>query len=168
MAFLDFLLGKDEKTDQFQRFTPDQQGVLNQILGKSAGGLGQGFDFLQSILGGSPEAMQRFQAPARRAFEEQTLPSIAERFSSLGAQKSSAFGQQLGEAGKRLEESLAAQRSGLGLNALQQLQQLLGVGLTPQFENVLRPATGGFLGGLSPGLGYGIGSLAQLLPLLAL
>lgn len=158
-GFLDFLFGKGEKTQQFQRFTPQQQQVFNQILGGASGQLPQSFEFLNSILSNDPEAIAKFEAPTRRAFEEQTIPSIAERFTGMGAQKSSAFGQQLGEAGKRLEEGLGAQRSQLGFNALAQLQSLLGTGLTPQFENVLRPGQSGLFQ-------QGAESIAQWLPLL--
>lgn len=145
MAFLDFLFGKDEKTQQFQKYAPNQQNILNQILSRGEAPLSSGFDFLSSILSNNPEAIARFEAPTRRAFSEQTLPSIAERFTGMNAQKSSAFGQQLGQAGQRLEESLASQRSGRGFQALSQLQSLLGNGLTSQFENVLRPRSPGFL-----------------------
>lgn len=160
-GFLDFLFGKGEKTQQFQRFTPQQQEVFGQLMGGASGQLPQAFEFLNNILSGDPEAIAKFEAPTRRAFEEQTIPSIAERFTGQGAQKSSAFGQQLGQAGQALEEGLAAQRSQLGFKALSQLQQLLGSGLTPQFENVLRPGTQGLLGTSAQ-------SLAQFLPILAL
>lgn len=174
MAFLDFLLGKGEKTEQFQNFTPSQQSAFQDLLAGGQSGLPGGFDFLQSILGQSPEAMSQFEAPTRRAFQEQTLPSIAERFTGMGAQKSSAFGQQLGQAGQRLEESLAAQRGQRSFDALNQLQNLLGTGLTQQFENVFRPATTGLLGGLLEGAGQGVGqaggvaALMKLLPLLGI
>lgn len=159
-GFLDFLFGKGEKTQQFQNFSPDQQNVLGQLLGGASGQLPQAFEFLNNILSQDPEAMANFEAPARRAFEEQTIPSIAERFTGQGAQKSSAFGQQLGKAGESLEEGLASQRSQLGFNALSQLQQLLGSGLTPQSENLFRPGTQGLLG-------TSANSLAQFLPILA-
>lgn len=174
MAFLDFLFGKGERTEQVPRFTKGQEGALDQILGGAQGQLGSGFDFLNSILSQNPEAIAKFEAPTRRAFQEQTLPSIAERFTKMGAQRSSAFGQQLGQAGQRLEESLAAQRSGLSMDALGQLQNLLGTGLTPQFENVFRPATQGLLGGLATSAGQGLGqaggmaAMMKLLPLLGL
>lgn len=162
MSFMDFLFGQGEKTQQFQRYTDEQQQALNNILRRATGAADQGFNFLESILGQSPEAMQQFQAPALRAFEEETVPSIAERFTGSlgeGSHRSSAFGQQLGKAGASLQENLSAQRGQLGMNALSQLQGLLGAGLTPQFENVFRPATKGFLQ-------QGGESLAQLLPYL--
>lgn len=145
MAFLDFLFGEGEKTQQFQNYTPEQRNTLNQLLSGGTSQIPQGFDFISQILSNDPEMMQKFEAPTRRAFEEQTLPSIAERFTGMNAQKSSAFGQQLGQAGQRLEESLASQRAGRGFQALGSLQQLLGTGLTQQYENALRPRQPGAL-----------------------
>lgn len=170
----DFLFGQKEKIENVPLYNPQQQDVFKQLLQGSKNQLPDIFSFLQNILSQSPEAMQAFEAPTRRAFAEQTLPTIAERFSGLNAQKSSAFGQQLGEAGKRLEESLAAQRSGLGFNAASQLQNLLGSGLTQQTENIFRPSTPGFLGSLGSGAASSIGqvggmaAMAKLLPLLGL
>ena len=162
--FLDFLFGQGEKTEQFQRYTPQQQQVLGQLLGGASGQLPQAFDFLSSILSQDPEAMARFEAPTRRAFEEQTIPSIAERFTGMNAQRSSAFGQQLGQAGQRLEEGLAAQRGRMGFDALNQLRGLLSGGLTQQFDNVYRPQTFGLMGELGE---KGAEMLPMLLKLLS-
>ncbi len=161
MSISEFFFGKPERTEQIQRFTPEQQQILNQLLGGAGAQLPQAFQYLSQILSQDPEMMRQFEAPARRAFEEQTIPSIAERFSGMGAQRSSAFGQQLGQAGAALEEALAAQRAGLGGQAISQLQSLLGGGLTPQFETMIRPGTQGALGGLAAGLGSGLGTLGS-------
>ena len=159
MAFLDFLFGNHEKMEQVPRFNKGQEGAFKDLLGGASSQLPQGFEFLNQILSNNPDVYNQLEAPTRRGFNEQTLPSIAERFSSMDAQKSSAFGQQLGQAGERLEESLAAKRTGMKGDALSQLQSLLQTGLTPQFENVFRPGTQGFAQGASQGL-------AQLLPYL--
>lgn len=165
MAFLDFLKGKKptkEKFVQIERFTPEQKEVLNQILQMARGLAPEGIEFLSSILGQTPEAMERFEAPARRAFAERTLPSIAERFSAMGAQRSSAFPQILGQAGAGLEEALSAQRAGLGFQGLGALQGLLGLGMAPQFTTGIvpgRPGSPGFLGALAPSLGQTLGML---------
>lgn len=161
MSFMDFLFGKGEKTQQFQSYTPQQQQVFGQLLNQGSRQLPQAFDFLSQLLTPGSEALEAYSAPSMRAFEEQTLPTIAERFTGMNAQKSSAFGQQLGQAGAGLQENLAAQRARLGSSAISQLQSLLQGGLTPQFENVFRPATQGFAGA-------GAQSLAQILPLLML
>lgn len=165
MAFLDFLLGKGEKTKQFQRFTEPQQQTLDQILGGAQQGIDPAIQYLMQILSQDPEMMKQFEAPTMRQFQEETLPSIAERFTGSlgeGGQRSSAFGQQLGQAGERLQEKLGAQRAGLGSNAIQQLMSLLGTGLQPRFETAYQPRQPGFLEagarGIAPALGQFAGA----------
>lgn len=170
MAFMDFLFGKGERTQQVPRFSRTQQNALNSLLSGAQQQLPQGLDFLSSLLSPGMEDESIYERPAMRQFEEQIIPGIAERFTKnfgTGSSRSSAFGQQLGQAGARLSEALAAQRAGrgaqrsqLGLGALSQLQSLLGAGLTPQFETLLRPAQQGFLGQAAGlGLDYGLRSL---------
>lgn len=167
MAFMDFLFGKGEKTKTRPIYNaPGQQDILGQLTGALGQQLPMGLGNLQNILGGSPEAFESFFAPARRGFEQQTLPSIAERFTGLfgeGAYKSSAFGQQLGQAGKELEEDIFSQRQGMQGNALSQLLQLLAPALAPRQQQITSPRQPGFLEsgalGLLPGLGGGLGML---------
>src|SRR3990167_60187 len=106
MDFLSGLGPTPARTEQLSRFTGPQQGAINQILGSGLQGLQQNkMDF-------APIAAQ-----AREQFQQQTIPSIAERFTSMGGcgGRSSAFGQQLGAAGAGLESSLAALGSQYGL-----------------------------------------------------
>ena len=166
MAFMDFLFGKGERTQRVPKYNQQQSNALSEILSNAQGQVPQIFDYLSSLLSQSPEALQQFQAPSLRAFEEQTLPTIAERFTGsfgTGSNKSSAFGQQLGQAGAALQENLAAQKAGLSMESLGPLLSLLQLGLNPQFESVIRPGTSGLLGGLlergSAGLGSGLGYL---------
>jgi len=157
MAFLDFLFGKGEKTKEFQRFTPEQESYMGDVLRRMRGVMPAGFEYLQSILSQEPEMMARFERPAMRAFEEEILPSIAERFTGMfgpGAQRSSAFGQSLGQAGQRLAEALSAQRAGLGMQALGGLQALGAPGLTQMREQMYMPRRPGFLESMAPSLGY--------------
>jgi len=156
-----FLFGRKGKIQQVPTVTPEQKGILDQLLGGMSGPLGSGLQNLQNILGGGPEAFQAFEAPARTAFQQQTIPQIAERFSGLGAQRSSAFGQTLGQAGANLEQNLAAQRAGLPSQALSQLQGLLGTGMTPQFGMQQVPGSSGALQGLMQMLGQGFGAVGQ-------
>ena len=162
MAFLDFLFGKPEQMQQAQLYTPEQQQSMQQQLGGATQQLPQIFEYLNQILSQNPELMKQFEAPAMRQFEEQILPTIAERFSGLNAQKSSAFGQQLGQAGAGLSENIAAQRAGLGQQAIGQLQQLLQGGQQRQYENIFRPQTFGALGQLAGGIGQGLGTAGSL------
>lgn len=148
MAFMDFLLGKGEKTKTKPIYNPQQENVLNQLLGSISGQLPMGLSNLQNILGGDEGTFESFFAPARRSFEQQTLPSIAERFTGLfgeGAQKSSAFGQQLGQAGKEFEEDIFSQRLGMQQDALSQLLSLLGPALSPRQYQYVKPRKRGLL-----------------------
>ncbi len=148
MAFMDFLRGEGEKTKSRPLYNPQQE----QILGTARGGLQQqlptGLENLRKILGGDEETFESFFAPARRGFEQKTLPSIAERFTGSlgeGSQRSSAFGQQLGQAGKEFEEDIFSQRLGMQQGALQQLMQLLDPALSPTQEVTTTPRQSGFL-----------------------
>ena len=171
-AVLPFLLeklfpGKKEKMQQVPSMAPGQMDLLNQLLGGLGGGetgggpMGAGLSNLQQLLSGDPEAFAKFEAPYQRQFQEQTVPGLAERFSGMGAgaQGSSAFGQQLGQAGAGLSEGLASLRGGLQQGAMGQLASLLGIGMgASPFENIFRPQTGGMGQAMAPGIGAGIGS----------
>jgi hypothetical protein len=157
MAFMDFLFGKKGGFEQTPSMIPQQRQLLEQLLGGLGETTGQGFDFLSKILGGDTS---QFEAPLMRQFYEQTVPGIAERFSGMGvgAQGSSAFGQQMGAAGAGLAEQLGALRGQLGLQGLSHLQGLMGQGLGSRaFESIYRPSTSGFIGGTASGIGTGIG-----------
>lgn len=182
-SILNFLFGQKEKMQQQPTMTGGQSGLLQQLLqglsggGTGGGAMGAGMQSLMDILSGSPESMQKFEAPYKRQFNEQTVPGLAERFSAMGsgAQGSSAFGQQLGQAGAGLSETLAALRGQLQQGAMGQLQGMMGQGLGQRsFENIFRPATSGFFGGMAPGIGQGIGqaggmyAASKLLPMLGM
>lgn len=162
MAFLDFLTGNAPQTQQFQRFTPEQQNVLNQLLGQAASGLQnqKPFDFAP------------IEQEARTKFKTETIPSIAERFTAMGSgPRSSNYLSSLGSAGSSLEQSLASLKSNVGLQQQSQqqnlLQNLLQLGLTPQFETGYTPRSPGFLESAGVPLLQGLGqSLPYLLPLL--
>lgn len=135
------LTGKPEETKQFQNFKPNQVAALDQLLQMG----------LQNF---NPAAQEQL---ARNQFQTQTLPSIAERFTSMGGgQRSSAFQGALGQAGAGLEQSLAALRSQYG-------QQALNYGLRPQFENLYQPETQGLFGGLSQSAGPILEQLLKLI-----
>lgn len=156
MAFWDFLLGKGEKTQEYQRYNPQQNQALDMLLSGGQQQLPQAFQFLQSILSQDPAQMQAFERPAMRQFEEQIIPGIAEKFTANfgpGSYRSSAFGQQLGAAGAKLAENLQAQRAGLGMQGIQQLIQMLGGGLGQRTGRETVPGQPGALQGIMPALG---------------
>lgn len=147
-----FLVGQPEQVQQFSRYSPENQQSFNELIGNILGQYQQGGDF---SAGFEPIAQK-----ARSQFQQQTVPSIAERFTAMGGQRSSAFPQVLGQAGAGLEEGLAAQGAQFGQTQQQLMQRLLGLG---QQESVLRPASQGLLGGLASGGAQGLGSVLPLL-----
>lgn len=156
-----FLVGSPGQQVQFNRFTPQQQGLQNQSIGQLMSmlqGAGGNFNF-------EPIAQQ-----ARTGFQTQTVPMLAERFASLGSNKrSSGFEGQLGSAAAGLEEGLAGLQSKYNLAAGGQQNQLLSLllnlAMQPSFETGYRPGTSGLLGGLAGGVGQGLGALGSLAPL---
>lgn len=140
-SFLENIFGSSPQVQQLQRFSPSQQNLQNQTI-QQALGLLQG------------NASTPLQQQSMRRFQTQTIPSIAERFTALGAggQNSSAFQGALGSAGAGLEQDLNAQ-------GFQQLMQLLGHSFQPSFENVITPGQPGLFHGLAGGVGQGLGSL---------
>ena len=132
-------LGDPAKEQQIQRFTPEQQSTLDQLMQQ----------------GQEQTGMDGVEGLARKRFQEDTIPSLAERFTSMGAggQRSSAFESSLGRAGSDLEAQLAALRQQGGM-------QKLGLGLQPRFDTGYSPASQGLFGA-------GASSLMSLLPLLA-
>ncbi len=89
----------------------------------------QGQGYLSNILNQNPydpQFLEQFQKPYMREFQEQTVPGLAERFSSLGARNSSAFGQALGSAGASLAERLASLAGGIGMQRQQMGQEAAG------------------------------------------
>lgn len=154
-SFLEYLFGQPEKFEQIQRYNPQQLSALQNILSMGLQGL-KGMQNVDPYAGFAPIAQQ-----ARSQFEQQTVPSLAERFTGTGGALSSpAFASQLGAAGAGLNENLAALQSQYGLsNRAQlakergQLMSLLGMGLTPTFETLHRPAQEGLLQSLFGGVG---------------
>lgn len=119
--------GQQDSLQTFNRYSPDQQNAMNTLLRSAMGQLSSNkFDFgpIENI--------------ARRDFKENTIPTIAERFSQLNAQKSSAFPMALGRAGRELEENLAGQRQDYNLRQQDQAIRLLEAGLNPQFDSLYR------------------------------
>ena len=94
--------------------------------------------FLLDKLPGLYNQLEQFQdvdfspieEQARTEFSTQTIPALAERFTSMGGggQRSTGFQSALGRAGSTLEGELAAQRANFSQNLAQlQNQRLLGL-----------------------------------------
>lgn len=147
-GFMEFLTGKPESFTQIPKFTPEQQGSMQQLLQQIMPQLmGNQFDF-------GP-----IEEQARAGFEGKTLPSIASRLTSMGqgARYSSGAQDMFGQAGSDLEKGLASMKQQYGMQQQGQLQNLLGMGLTPQFDTQYRQEGEGLLGSMAPGFGAGFG-----------
>jgi len=148
---------------QTPRFTPQQRGGYEQLLQ-------QGLSGMQNI----PSAQFGPIADLYKTqFQQQTIPTIAERFTGMGAggQRSSAFEQALGGAGAGLNQQLAGMEQQFNMQQrgqeISRLMNMLQMGLQPQFQTDYIPPEPGFLSSVGSGLGAGIGSampmIAQLL-----
>jgi hypothetical protein len=118
---------KGYQQGSLQQFTPEQMGLLQQLLQ----GIG-GDSFLSQLAGGDEEAFAQMEAPALRQFG-QLQGNIASRFSGMGdtgGRHSSGFGHELTSAGSNFAQDLASKRMGLQRQAMMDLyglgNQLLG------------------------------------------
>jgi len=140
-------MGTPARTEQTPLTTPEQKSVLDKLLSQGA----------ESFADFGPIEQQ-----ARTQFAEETIPGLAERFTSMGGgQRSSAFQSALGRAGAGLESSLAGLKSQRGA-------QQLGLGLQPQFQPTRLQREPGLLEQILPGLmqalgGYATGGVSTLL-----
>ncbi len=152
----EFFFGSDPRMQQASLLNPQQQGLQNQGIQQLMQLLGQG--------GGQPGSFEPIAQRARTQFQTQTVPGLAERFTALGGQNSSAFQGALGSAASGLEEGLAAQGSQYGLQQNAQLQGLmqllLGLSSRPSFENLVFQGQPGAFHGLAQGFGEGLGGFA--------
>jgi hypothetical protein len=114
-----------------QRYKPEQQQTLDWLR-----------QFAQNQLGSGQFDFGPIEQQARTGFTSKTVPSIMERFTSLGGEGtagSSALKGALGSAGAGLEESLAAMRQQYNLAREPLLQNLLGMGLQQQQDLSYQP-----------------------------
>lgn len=166
-GFSDFLYGSPARNEQISRYTPQQQSAMQSLLNSGLSGLNKGpqqsYDWQQQF---AP-----IQQKAINQFNQQTVPNLAERFTSMGSGaglSSPAFASQLGQAGAGLSENLAALQSqyaqqGEQLNQSRQgmdqnyLLRLLQGGLTPQFDSLYHEEDPGFAQ-------QGLQSLLQIAP----
>jgi hypothetical protein len=111
---------------QLGTLRPNQQNLQDSLI-----------NLIQQRLSGQG-GLSPISQNAMNRFNTQTVPSLAERFTSLGSgsQGSSAFAGQLGAAGGNLQNELA------GLD-WQQILQLLGPALGQSSENIMQEP-GGF------------------------
>lgn len=100
--------------------TPEMIQFFNKMLGGVQGGSLQGIDYLSQLASGTPEAFEKAEAPAYRAFDQQ-LGNIGSRFSSFGGQGSSAFQNATAGAASEFSENLGANRMKIQQDAINKL-----------------------------------------------
>lgn len=122
-----FWKGAPGQWSQQSLYDPQQMGAIQQIIQMAMGGLQN-----------PQQGFEPFAQSARQNFQENTLPSIFERFTSMGkgAQSSGAFQGMLSRGASDLESGLAQGASQYGMQNQQLMQNLLGMGLRPTYENV--------------------------------
>lgn len=143
----------------FERLNPSQQQLRENLI-----------QFLPQLLGQIQQNQPNFNAisnQARNQFQSQTLPSIAERFTSMGSGlRSSDLQGTLGAAGAGLESQLAGQQAQFGLAQQGQqqnlLENLLSNALRPTSDVISEPGSTSYA---SQGLGI-VGELLKFIPLL--
>lgn len=106
-------------------------GALGQLAGGALGGpTGSAIGGVLGNIGGSlfdryqaSQAFGPFEEAARKSFQQQTIPGIAERFAGQGALGSSAFQGALGQAASDLESQLAQAKANYSAQQMDQLMK---------------------------------------------
>jgi hypothetical protein len=138
-------VGKKNIGNMFSALSPQQNDVKNQSL----------MQVMSLLQGGTSPLLQNQQQSAQKNFYSNTLPTIAERFTSFGSgsQRSSAFQNAVGRAGTNLEDQN-------GDRAIQLLMSLLGPSL--QDTNIFQKNSPSFLENISGGIGESIPAVASV------
>lgn len=126
--------GYGAKTDRLPLLSPEQMGAQSALLRSILPQLTSGqFDF-------EPVAQREMSR-----FQTETIPSLSQRLTNLGAGLSSSGRQgSLTGAGIDLAERLAAFRSQYNLQQQSNLANLLQYGFKSPFENIYTPPQPGF------------------------
>lgn len=148
---LSSLFSKSPRQQNVSKLSPQQLSLQSQAGNIAMQGLQNPYEGFEPI-----------EQRARTQFQTSTVPTLAERFTSMGSggQRSSAFQGALGQAGAGLESNLAALRTDYGLQNRSLSQDLLRQALQPNFDTRFVQHEPGFLesslGNLSGALGqYG-------------
>jgi|GEM_PF-3337623 hypothetical protein len=141
--------GQQKFFDLYKQQAMDSQGGMSNVMG-----------LLQSMLDPNSGFFQNFENQMMNQFNEQTLPGIAKQFAGANAMggglMSSDFGQAMGGAASGLQSNLAAGKSSMIMQALQQLMQQYNqqaqtvLGAKP-FDYINKQGGGGFGGGFAQG-----------------
>lgn len=130
---------------QVDRFNPQQNSMLDQLMGMGMGQMQNPYQGFEGIAN-----------QARSNFNNVTIPGLAERFAGSNSRQSSpSYLQQLGAAGSQLDTNLAGMQSQYGLQQQDFGRQLMGMGLQPRFDQQYMGGGDNFLSSLMGGLGRG-------------
>lgn len=140
---------------QLPMYGQQQQGSIDNLLAQLRGMGQQG-------LQNPTQGFDAYEQSARRGFENNTIPLLAERFASIGGTDSSGYKNALTGAGTNFELGLNQQRQQFGQNNIGNLLQMLQMGLKPTTENIFTPPGGSFGSSLAGGLGTGAGLAGTL------
>ena len=114
--------GTPAQIGQFGKFDQGGQNALAQLLQMGMQGAQKNSDF-------APIA-----ANARNQFETRTMPSLMERFGSLGGMRSGGYANMLERSRSDFETQLAALESQHNTSMMPYYNQMAQMGLTPQYE----------------------------------
>lgn len=144
-----FAFGQPGGYQQLPNYHPYQQQMFDQTANN-------GLQLLQNPYQGFEPIAQQ----ATNQFNQQIVPGLAERFTSMGgfgtgALSSPAFASQLGSAGAGLQSMLAAQQAQFGQTNRQQGLSQLQLGLNNPFQYKEVGAQPGFIENWGPTLAQG-------------
>lgn len=181
-----FLFG--DKGGRENIYSPEQQQLQSYMYQQAQNGITgnkgyqQGSDYINRLLSNDPEAYAAFEAPYRQQYEQQVIPGIGERYAGMGAggQSSSAFRNELAQAGGNYTTGLAALRAQMQMQALpqalnyaqapmQNLAQLGEFGFKSPYQeregdpgflgSAMGLAGNAFAGGIGGAVGKGLGGI---------
>lgn len=140
-----FFTGKSPSIVERPLYDPQQMGMLEAFLNRGGDTVNKTLDYYNSILSGDQNYFDMIENPIRRNFENKTVPAIMNQVGQTAGLRSSALGQQLGEAGTDLDAHLGALRGIRQDSAAAGLQNLMKFGMTPTKQHFNLKGSQGFL-----------------------
>ena len=154
--------GKPGSFDRIDRFTPNQMGILNQVLQQGRQPLNLGFNHFNNILGDDQQSFDKFSAPALQYFNRNIIPSILDQVGQTAGLRSSALGQQLGQAATDFGTNLESMRQGLKGDAFARIANMMGLGMMDTTKDRYGPAQSGVRETMFPLLGKSLSDMGMI------
>lgn len=130
-----YWMGKDPAMASMDRFTSGQSGAMNRML-----------ETAMTQMDPSRMSFDPIRQRLMSQYQQQILPSIAERFTGMGSgQGSSAFLGTLREGTNDFMERLGSLESQYNMQMFPQYLQMAQMGLMPQQEHMYMPGSKGML-----------------------